>query len=179
MAISCDGNGNITLETIVNAVNDNESSIDNLHLNDLFDVDAPSPSNGEVIVFDATQNKWVTAPPPNAQIQSDWNQTDNSQPDFIKNKPNLDDYEENLGTPANDGDVLTSDTSGNRQWVTANSIFGIDLDYEEAPNYGRILNDSGTDATIPVATHVIAGLLSADDKTSLDLLLTRIDGGTY
>ncbi|RBW59446.1 hypothetical protein DS884_06820 [Tenacibaculum sp. E3R01] len=45
----------------------------------------------------------------NTQIQSDWNQTDNSQPNFIKNKPSISNtlptnfYEEGTFTPAFNG----------------------------------------------------------------------------
>lgn len=179
MAIDCNGSGKIDLQTIVNAVNSNEDAILNQKLDDHIDVDATNPSDGNVIVFDAVQNKWIAKAAQGGQIQSDWNQTDSGAIDFIKNKPNLDIYEKDLGVPTTNGDVLVSDTAGNRQWLTADSIFGIDLSYESSPTYGRIVNDSGDNATIPAATESVAGLMSASDKTSLDYLIDHVDGGIY
>lgn len=45
-------------------------------------------------VYDATVTaiETVTALIPEAQVQSDWNQSDDTQPDYIKNKPDLDQY---------------------------------------------------------------------------------------
>ena len=61
-------------------------------LNNVISVD-PSIFNNYV-----TENELVTAIQsvvtaiPAAQVQSDWNQTDNTQPDYIKNKPDLNQY---------------------------------------------------------------------------------------
>ena len=76
-------------------------------LNAVGDVTITSVSDGQVLAWDDTANKWVNTTLatvaksgsyndlsnkpsiPAAQIQSDWNQSDNTKADFIKNKPTL------------------------------------------------------------------------------------------
>lgn len=177
MALSCNGSGEITLQEIVNAINQNETALGNVKLDDLVDVTAPSPSDKDVITFDIVSGTWVVGQLPNTQIPSDWNQSDGAQPDYIRNKPDLSQYEEDLGNPSSDGQILSSDELGNRTWV--DNISSVNLDYVPMANDGTIANDSGDDATIPQATDVYAGLMSASDKSILDTLWVTIDGGIY
>lgn len=76
-------------------------------LSDLTDVQLTSLAAGNALIYDDTAEKWVNVALatvatsgsyddlsdkptiPDAQIQSDWEQADNSKVDFIKNKPTL------------------------------------------------------------------------------------------
>jgi hypothetical protein len=177
MALSCNGTGEITLQEIVNAVNANETSIGDLKLNDLTDVSAGSPSDNDIIIFDAVSGEWKAGSQQSSQIQSDWGQADNTKADFIKNKPDLSQYELSLGNPTSNGQILSSNISGTRSWI--NNISSVNLDFVPTPNNGTITNDSGDDALIPSATTIDAGLMSASDKSNLDTLWVLIDGGIY
>jgi len=94
-----------------------------LALDDLQDVDVPSPTDGQVLVWSDFDNRWIASTIsftqvnsdwnavsgvaqilnkptiPAAQIQSDWTQTNTSALDYIKNKPTL---------PSTVGDMLKS-----------------------------------------------------------------------
>jgi len=177
MALTCNGNGEITLQEIVNAINAQDVVISQLKLDDLSNVSASSPSDKDIIMFDAVLDAWTTGSQPSSQIPSDWDQTDGTQVDYIKNKPDLSQYEDNLGTPASNGQILSSDVSGNRAWI--DNISSVNLEFVSMANNGTITNDSGNDALISQASHVYAGLMSADDKSNLDTLWILVDGGTF
>jgi len=80
-------------------------------------------------------------------VQSDWDQTDNSKDDFIRNKPTI--------TENNDGDITN---------------VRVDLGATTASEGVTITNSKGNDANIPAATQDKAGVLTADDKKKLDNL---------
>ncbi|MBO7735423.1 MAG: hypothetical protein J6S67_22860, partial [Methanobrevibacter sp.] len=44
------------------------------------------PATNELSITTGEQTQTITLPIPSAQVQSDWTQTDNTEPDFIKNK---------------------------------------------------------------------------------------------
>jgi len=155
MALTCNGSGEITLQEIVNAINSNITTIDDLALNDLSNVEATTPVDGDIIYFDIALQKWVAGQPASTQIPSDWDQTDSTKKDYIKNKPNVDDYEKDLGSPATAGQILSSDISGNRSWV--DNISSVNLSTEYINDKVIIKNDSGDNATILSATVVASG----------------------
>jgi len=65
---------------------------------------------------------------PAAQVQSDWNQADNSKPDYIKNKPSfsasLSGLTDTNITTPTDGQVLKYDVQ-TQKWVNGNDVSGI------------------------------------------------------
>lgn len=58
-------------------------------LEKLSDVNVVGVTAGQVLTWDAATSKWIPTTPSFTQVQSDWNQTDSGQVDFIKNKPTL------------------------------------------------------------------------------------------
>lgn len=75
--------------------------------------------------------------PQTVQIQADWGQTDSTQIDFIKNKPNL--YEEWFGTQAEYDQISVKDP---------NTIYNIKY---EAPEYFYVEDISGAANTLSIA----------------------------
>lgn len=57
-------------------------------LSALTDVSIGSQTNGQALVWDSTTSKWVPGTI-SGGVQSDWNQSDSTALDYIKNKPNL------------------------------------------------------------------------------------------
>jgi hypothetical protein len=60
-------------------------------LEKLSDVNVVGVTAGQVLTWDAATSKWIPTTPSFTQVQSDWNQTDSGQVDFIKNKPTIPD----------------------------------------------------------------------------------------
>ena len=56
---------------------------EDIDLDDLDDVDVSGATDGQIIEYDGTDNKWKNTD----WHQSDWNQTDATAPDYIKNVP--------------------------------------------------------------------------------------------
>ena len=54
-----------------------------IDLDDLNDLDVSGATDGQIIEYDGTDNKWKNTD----WHQSDWNQTDTTAPDYIKNVP--------------------------------------------------------------------------------------------
>lgn len=71
-------------------------------LDDIPDVNAPSPSAGDVLTWDDTPGEWVASPPPGGGAFSIDDATD----------------VDTTSTPPNDGDVLTFD-NGSGDWIPA------------------------------------------------------------
>jgi hypothetical protein len=92
---------------------------------------------------------------PAAQVQSDWSQTDSNAVDYIKNKPTINNVP--ASTSADEGKVLTVDSSGNPEW--------------EDPAEELYIFTNGTAATD--ATN-IAAAITAGKKVVL-----RIQDGNY
>ena len=83
-------------------------------------------SNGQVLTSqtDGTRSWATPASSGGENIQSDWNESDNTSDAFIENKPTITDYsgkENGLGTPTTDGQILSSTVAGSRSWIDAPS----------------------------------------------------------
>lgn len=60
-----------------------------LTLGSLADVDTRGAQDGQALVYDYSSGTWIPGVVAGGGVQSDWNQTDSSKLDFIKNKPTL------------------------------------------------------------------------------------------
>jgi len=95
--------------------------------------------------YDSTTTSWINISE-SIQIQSDWNQTDNTKSDYIKNKPNV-----NNATSINSHNVDNSTYSANRVLVADNSGNYIHANVNVAgivATNGTILQPSGSPVTI-------------------------------
>ena len=85
----------------------------------------------------------------------------------------------NLTYPTSDGtsgQVLVTDGSGNLSWADQTGTGAtVDLGYTADPNKGTVTNTSGTDAVIPVVTNSSAGLMTPDEKITLENLEITVD----
>jgi hypothetical protein len=111
-----------------------------------------SSNTGKYLTTNGTNASWATVPA--AQIQSDWTQTDNTQKDYIKNKPtlvtNLDSLSDVVITSATNGQVL--------KFNGTNWINGTDNAGTGGSSYDQDLNttDDVTFANITLTGKVIA-----------------------
>lgn len=97
------------------------------------------PTNTSDLVNDGSDgiNPFITANDITTQLQSDWNQADNTQVDFIKNKPTIpaaqvnSDWNANTGVseilnkpsiPTNTSDLVNDGSNGIDQFITLNDI---------------------------------------------------------
>ena len=53
------------------------------------DIDTTSLSNGQVLTYDSTNDKWVNGNNSSGQVQADWDETDNTAASYIQNKPTI------------------------------------------------------------------------------------------
>ena len=85
----------------------------------------------------------------------------------------------NLTYPTSDGtsgQVIVTDGSGNLSWADQTGTGAtVDLGYTADPNKGTVTNTSGTDAVIPVVTNSSAGLMTPDEKITLENLEITVD----
>lgn len=96
---------------------------------------------------------------PYAQIQSDWNQSDDTAKDYIKNKPTIVDYIAGEG-------INVTGTTISQTAATSASLGGIKLGYTKEGNKKPVQLDSNNKAYVdteqnPVVGHMITNGLSA------------------
>lgn len=106
-------------------------------------------------------------------VQSNWNQTDGTKDDYIKNKPNL-------ATVATTG--LYSDLSGT---PTIPTVSDATITIQQSGQLDQTFTLNGgsititlADTTYSAATTITEGLMSAADKTKLDACI-ELDNGNY
>ena len=154
-------------------------------------------TNGQMLVTDGTgSTNWVT--PPAAQVQSDWNEADNTKPDFIKNKPSDATQSTSGFMSSSDKTKLDGIQSGADavSWTqitnTGTKIAEIDINGTSTDVYaptgggsgGHTIQDAdGTDLTAR-STLQFAGYLKADDdsvnsKTVVDDTPTEVQWSTW
>lgn len=102
---------------------------------------------------------------PDAQIQSDWNQTDNTAKDYIKNKPTIPTVPTNVSSFTNDAGYLTShqDISGKQNVIdtthklsadliedgTTNKVINVKPDWDAASGSSAEILNKPTIPTVP------------------------------
>jgi hypothetical protein len=95
---------------------------------------------------------------PAAQVQSDWDEADNTKPDYIKNKPNL-------GLKADKANI----TGATKCKITYNSqgivTAGADLSASDIPNLAASKITSGQFSTERIADDAITAAKVKDDET--------------
>lgn len=139
-------NGSITLNIDRNSLTDRD---------DILAVQVPVPdtdnaNDGDVLTYEDGTIKWT---PPTSQVQADWAQNDNTQKDYIKNKPTVENGAQVnkiegivIQKPHNTGDVLPIDN----KLVTLNFGTGALVDnagnldfYCTAPLFNGEVSDGG------------------------------------
>ena len=113
------------------------------------------------LIFNGNTNQWDQYS--QAWIQSDWAEADSGAAAFIENKPTL-------GTMAAQDDAAADGKQYGRQngaWTEIATAGGTNIGYTAAANQGTITSSTGTDATVPLADNVNAGLFTAAEKTKL------------
>lgn len=141
--------------------------------------------------YDDLENKPTI---PAAQIQSDWNQRDNSKADYIKNKPTIPTVPTNVGAFTNDAGYLTQhqDISGKADIGTAqdaktvNSLYGakayskdlVDTSEYKLRNLSAILAFATGTGTVTLTTNPEWKLVLVDYANKI-LLGKRRDNTWY
>lgn len=105
---------------------------------------------------DTTAKDYIKNKPtiPAAQIQSDWNQADNTKKDFIKNKPTIPTIPTNVSSFNNDAGYLTShqDISGKEDKMAIISASGTTLNAEVGKYYRYDSTVNTLTITLPTIT---------------------------
>ena len=114
---------------------------------------------------------------PAEQIQSDWNQTNSTKKDFIKNKPTIPTVNNAKLTIQRNGVAVQTFTANQGTDVTANISVPTSLSDLSADATHRLVTDTekstwNAKASTSVATTSANGLMSKDDKTKLDGIAT-------
>ena len=106
---------------------------------------------------------------PAAQIQSDWNQSDNSSVDFIKNKPTIPTVPTNVSAFTNDAGYTT-----NTGTITGITMNGTSKGTSGVVDLGTVITDiSGKQDVIDASHKLDADLV--DDTTSTNKFVTASD----
>lgn len=152
----------------VNSVN-GQTGIVVLELDDIDDVNAPTPNDGDCLVYDTGTSTWV--------------------PEARSSAFDLDDLGDvNAPTPA-DGDVLTYDT-GTSTWINQAPAAGVgeladltDVDDALAPNTNDVLTYDGTEWTaLPSSGSGLRNFISTGDsdfEAGIGTWITFDDGSSY
>lgn len=110
---------------------------------------------------------------PAAQVQSDWNQSDNSSVDFIKNKPTIPTVPTNVSAFTNDAGYTT-----NTGTITGITMNGTSKGTSGVVDLGTVVTDiSGKQDVIDTSHKLDADLV--DDTTSTNKFVTASDKSTW
>lgn len=120
-----------------------------------------------------------------ANVQSDWNVSDNTSDAFIRNKPTIPSGNQLVpaATSSDEDKVLTVDSNGDPQWETPQSVSQVQSDWTESdssaasyirnkPNLATVAtsgsyNDLSNQPTIPSGNQLLPSATSADENKVL------------
>ena len=120
-------------------------------LANLTDVDLSTLADGQVLSYDATSRKWKPVDAAEAQVQANWNETDQTSAAFIQNKPTIPTLSNtNTGYAANADNALATTNQGDLTAISGTTKFDAGLRLYRVYNngyptdYGNLLRIGGS-----------------------------------